>query len=50
VLAEVEGPTPSYTFTGDELYVRARVVSSRLKENPYHEGEYETAWTQPVVR
>ncbi len=49
VLAEVEGLTPTYTFTGDELYVRARVVSSRLKENPYHEGEFETAWTQPVL-
>jgi len=49
VLAEVEGATPGYVFTGDEIYVRARVVSTRLKENPYREGEFETAWVQPVV-
>jgi len=49
VLAEVAGPSPSYRLSGDEIYVRARVVSSRLKENPYREGEYEMAWTQPVV-
>jgi hypothetical protein len=48
VLAEVEGTSPSYTFTGDELYVRAKIVSSRLKDNE-PDGEYETAWTQPVV-
>lgn len=48
VLAEVEGVTPSYTFTGDELYVRAKVISSRLKDNE-PDGEYETAWTQPVI-
>lgn len=48
-LAEVEGSNPSYRFQGDELYVRAKVVSSRLKTNPYHEGEYEAAWVQPVV-
>ncbi|MEZ4700251.1 MAG: hypothetical protein R2834_07980 [Rhodothermales bacterium] len=41
--------TPHYTFTGNELYVRARVVSSKPKTNPYRAGETETAWTQPVV-
>lgn len=50
VLAEVEGPEPAYRFQGDELYVRAKVVSTRLKANPYREGEYESAWVQPVVR
>jgi hypothetical protein len=49
VLAEVEGPSPSYTFQGDELYVRAKVVSTKLKANPYREGEREAAWVQPVV-
>ena len=50
VLAEAEGPEPVYRFQGDELYVRAKVVSTRLKANPYREGEYESAWVQPVVR
>ena len=49
VLQEVTGPSATYDFTGEELYVRARVTSSKPKENPYHEGEFERAWTQPVV-
>jgi hypothetical protein len=49
VLAEVPGAEPGYEFEGDEMYVRARVVSTRLKANPYREGEFETAWIQPVV-
>lgn len=49
VLAEVTGPVAEYRLRGDELYVRAKVVSSRLKENPYREGEREAAWIQPVV-
>lgn len=38
-----------YEFKGDELYVRAKVVSSRLKADPFREGDLEMAWTQPVV-
>jgi hypothetical protein len=49
VLATVRGSKASYTFRGDELYVRAWVTSSKLKENPYREGEFEQAWVQPVV-
>ena len=49
VLAEVPGDTASYKFSGDELYVRARVVSSQDKANAVHEGEKEAAWTQPVI-
>ena len=49
VLAEVQGAQPSYELRGDELYVRAEIVSSKLKENPPTPGEYETAWVQPFV-
>jgi len=49
VLARVPGATPAYTFTGDELYVRARVVSSRPVAHPLYTGEVAMAWTQPVV-
>ncbi|MFT5081042.1 MAG: hypothetical protein ACI84E_001700 [Planctomycetota bacterium] len=38
-----------YTFTGDELYVRAQVVSSEDHPNPYAEGDKQTAWVQPVL-
>lgn len=47
VLATVEGPLPSYTFQGDELYVRARVTSSKVHPNPSELGEPERAWVQP---
>lgn len=49
VLAEVTGLEPAYTFTGEEIYVRARVTSSRPVENPVHAGEVEMVWVQPVV-
>ncbi|MEM8485202.1 MAG: histidinol-phosphatase [Bacteroidota bacterium] len=48
-LAIVDGASASYTFTGDELYVRARITSTKPKENPYQAGETEMAWIQPVV-
>jgi hypothetical protein len=40
---------PSYRLTGEELYVRARVISSRKHPNPSAKGENEMAWTQPVI-
>jgi hypothetical protein len=49
VLAEVKGTRASYTLKGDEIYVRARIVSSKPKENGSVAGEFETAWTQPLV-
>lgn len=49
VLQEDTGLAPRYVFRGDELYVRARVVSSRLQPNPFAEGDREMAWTQPVL-
>lgn len=49
VLKEVKGSTAEYTLGGDELYVRATVVSSKLKEDPHFIGELEMAWVQPVL-
>lgn len=49
VLAVVSGPSVSYTMDGDELYVRARITSSKVKRNGYRAGEVERAWTQPVM-
>lgn len=49
VLAEVSGTSPSYSFDGDERYVRARVISSRPMEPYGGEGQMEEAWTQPVI-
>ncbi len=49
VVAEVEGPEATYRLTGKELYVRAKVLSTRPHPNPYQKGDMEVAWTQPVV-
>lgn len=49
VMAEVEGLSPSYQITGDELYIRAKVISTRPHPNPYQKGDVEVAWTQPAL-
>lgn len=49
VLAEVKGAKASYTLKGDEIYVRAKVISSKPHPNPSQKGDVETAWLQPVV-
>lgn len=49
VVHEVTGTEPSYRMTGKELYVRARVTSSTPHPNPFQAGDFEMAWTQPVV-
>jgi hypothetical protein len=38
----------TYTFDGDELYVRARIRSTRPHPRPYAEGDLEMAWVQPI--
>jgi hypothetical protein len=49
VLAKTDSLAPTYTLKGDELYVRARITSSKVKENPAEPGEFEQAWVQPIV-
>ncbi len=49
VLATVEGTSARYACAGDELYVRARIVSSKHKEGVLSPDEMEQAWTQPAV-
>ncbi|QDU95345.1 PHP domain-containing protein [Lignipirellula cremea] len=48
VLSEVTGLQPSYQLTGDELYVRAIVTSSKPHPNPSYAGQTTQAWSQPV--
>lgn len=49
-LSEVNGNEAEYEYKADYLYVRAEIISSKKKENPYKEGEFEKAWIQPIVR
>lgn len=48
VFETVESVSPSYSLTGDELYVRATVTSTKPHPNPSFEDQKEQAWTQPV--
>lgn len=49
IFKEVEGTEAQYELAGDEIYVRAKIISSELKDNPFTEGEREKAWIQPLV-
>lgn len=49
VLFESNNNPAIYHFKDDELYVRVKIISSRKHPNPYAEGDFEMAWTQPVV-
>ena len=50
VLYETTDNPAVYPFKGDEIYVRAKVTSTKLKSDQFQEGDLEMAWTQPVVR
>lgn len=49
LLAVSEGASARYALAGDEIYVRARVTSSRHKLNGSTTNEFERAWTQPLI-
>jgi hypothetical protein len=49
LLQRTTGIEASFAVTPDLLYVRARVVSDKVMDNPVVEGEQEKAWTQPVL-
>jgi len=48
IFATVNGDLAEYELTGDELYVRAVVTSSRPHANPSYQDQREQAWIQPV--
>jgi hypothetical protein len=50
LLKEVKGTQARFKLRKKHLYARAKIISSKLKENPFAEGDVETAWTQPVRR
>ncbi len=49
IVSEHRGTEASYRLTGKELYVRAKIISSKPHPNPFRKGDPEVAWTQPVV-
>lgn len=48
VLKEVKGTRASFTLDKGHAFVRARITSTKAKENPFQDDDYEMAWTQPV--
>jgi hypothetical protein len=49
VLKRVKGSKATYKLKGNEIYVRARVISSKAQMNPYATDDKEMAWTQPLA-
>ena len=49
VLKTVESNNAAFVLKENHLFVRTRVISSKIKTNPFQEGEFESAWTQPVI-
>lgn len=43
-----QGEHSSYRFQPGDLYVRARITSSKRHPNPSELGDFERAWVQPV--
>lgn len=49
VFHTINGTKGTCKMSDEVLFVRAKITSSKLKENPFQEGDFETAWTQPVT-
>ena len=44
-----QGTKAVYKFEPDDIFVRVKIASNALIENPYQVGETKKAWTQPVL-
>ncbi|UFH56728.1 histidinol-phosphatase [Spirosoma sp. KNUC1025] len=49
LIREVADTAASYTLTDDVWFARAKIVSNKVKYNPFMPGDVETAWTQPIA-
>ncbi|CAL65355.1 PHP domain-containing protein [Christiangramia forsetii] len=50
IFQSINGAKASYELPEDVIFVRAKIVSDKEKENPYQKGDTEVAWTQPVSK
>lgn len=48
ILETVEGPQATFELRDSYIFVRAKIISDKRKENPFQEDDVEMAWTQPV--
>ena len=49
VLKTITATKAEFALPKDYLFVRAKITSSKPKKNPYKEGDFEVAWTQPFL-
>ncbi|MBN8821841.1 MULTISPECIES: histidinol-phosphatase [unclassified Spirosoma] len=49
LLKELADSAATYTLTDDLILLRAKIISSKPKYNPFMPGDVETAWTQPIA-
>jgi hypothetical protein len=50
VFETVNGTTANFNLTDEMLFVRAKITSTKRQENPFQEGDLESAWTQPISK
>ena len=48
-LMKVQNTQASFELSDELLFVRCKITSSKLHENPIEDLIYETAWTQPIL-
>lgn len=48
ILNTTKGTKASIELLPEYIFVRAKITSDKIKENPFQDGDYETAWTQPL--
>ena len=48
-LKVVEGTAADFEIKDDILFVRSKITSTKLQENPIEDIKYESAWTQPLL-
>jgi hypothetical protein len=48
ILKTVNGAEGNFTVSDEYFFVRTKITSSKLQRNPFQEGDFEVAWTQPV--
>ncbi len=49
ILKTEMGATATFLVSNDLLFVRVKIISNKLKVNPYQDEDFEVAWTQPVT-
>jgi hypothetical protein len=50
VFETVKGTAATFNLTNEMLFVRAKITSTKRKDNPFQEGDFESAWTQPITK